>query len=305
MRALREALERVAATDAWVLIHGEPGSGKTQAGRYLHEHSTRREHALVELAVNAFPPAELAARLYGDERDGRVLAGALEQAHGGTLVLIAVGELDATSQASLASALAEGRYRRVGGRETLPLDARVIALSSRDPAEAVAAGRFREDLYYRLNVVPLALPPLRAHREDVPEVVGFYVNWMVDHEGLPYRKFTTGALNLLRNHAWPGNLRELRNLVQRLLILNRGPEVSESEVEQALGETPPEVVAARSLFELPLKRAREEFERAYLEHHLERTGGSVAEVARLTGMERTHLYRKLKQLGLHPKDLKD
>jgi DNA-binding NtrC family response regulator len=305
MRELREALERVAASDAWVLVTGEAGSGKLQAARHLHEHSARREHALVELALSALPADELARRLYGEERGGHVVAGAFEQAQGGTLVLNEIAELEPAAQASLANALAERRYRRARGRESLPIDVRLITLSSRDLAAAVAAGDFREDLYYRLNVVPLALPPLRDHREDVPELVTFYVNWMVDHESLPYRRFTTGALNALRNQAWPGNLRELRNVVQRLLILNRGPEVADEEIEPALGEAPAEVAAARTLFELPLKRAREEFERAYLEHHLGRTGGSVAEVARLTGMERTHLYRKLKQLGLHPKDLKE
>ena len=169
----------------------------------------------------------------------------------------------------------------------------------------MAHGRFREDLYYRLNVVPVTLPALRDHREDIPELAGFFVNWMVDHERLPYRKFTTGALNLLRHHGWPGNLRELRNLVQRLLILNPAGVVEEAEVAAQLGEAPAHAPAGTGPFDLPLKRAREDFERAYLEYHLARTGGNVAEVAKLVEMERTHLYRKLKQLGINPRDLKE
>lgn len=306
MRALRAAIERIAQSDAWVLISGEPGSGKAVAARYLHEHSARRSRPLIETSLSALPAGDLALRLYGEERDGQVTPGAFEQAHGGTLVLNEVGELDAATQAQLATVLSEKRLRRLGGREPLPLDVRLIATSSRDLPRAVAEKHFREDLYYRLNVVPLAIPSLREHREDVPELVGFYLDWMSDHEHLSYRRFSTGALNVLRQHDWPGNIRELRNLVQRLLILNREGEVTEAEVRQALGETPAVSAAApRTLFDMPLKRAREDFERAYLEHHLERTGGNVAELARLTGMERTHLYRKLKQLGLHPKDAKE
>jgi DNA-binding NtrC family response regulator len=306
MRALRAAIERVAQSDAWVLITGEPGSGKAVAARYLHEHSARRARPLIETSLSALPAGDLALRLYGEERDGQVTAGAFEQAHGGTLVLNEVGELDAATQAQLATVLSEKRLRRLGGREAVPLDVRLIATSSRDLPRAVAEKRFREDLYYRLNVVPLAIPPLREHREDVPELVGFYLDWMADHEQLPYRRFSTGALNVLRQHDWPGNIRELRNLVQRLLILNREGEVTEAEVRQALGDvTAASAATPRTLFDMPLKRAREDFERAYLEHHLERTGGNVAELAKLTGMERTHLYRKLKQLGLHPKDAKE
>lgn len=300
---LRETLERVAATDAVVLISGEPGSGKSQAARHLHQHGARAGGPFVETALDGGEAAEVSGRLYGEQRDRKVVPGALEQAGAGFLVLSEVTDADATVQTQLARVLDERRFRRVGGREWLPLQCRVVALTGADPAQAVAAGRLREELYYRLNVVPIALPPLREHREDVPELVGFYINWLVDHEHLAYRKFTTSALNALRNYAWPGNLRELRNVVQRLLILNRGPEVAETEIEDALAETPAGAVAARTLFDLPLKRAREEFERAYLEHHLSRAGGSVAEVAKLTGIERTHLYRKLKQLGLNPKDV--
>jgi DNA-binding NtrC family response regulator len=301
--ALRETLERVAGSDAGVLIRGEPGAGKLTVARYLHQHSLRRDHPLIEAGLAGVPADDLARQLYGSEQDGQITPGALEQARGGTLVLNDIDELDTGQQARLATVLTDGRYRRLGGRESLTLDVRLIGLSRTDLAERVAQGRFNKDLYYRLNVVPLALPALREHREDIPELVGFFVNWMVDHERLPYRKFSTGALNLLRQHTWPGNLRELRNLVQRLLILNPAAQVEEAEVAAQLGEAP--AAAGATPFDLPLKRAREDFERAYLEYHLARTGGNVAEVAKLVEMERTHLYRKLKQLGINPRDLKE
>ncbi|KPK46694.1 MAG: transcriptional regulator [Thiotrichales bacterium SG8_50] len=280
IRELRDNLERIAKTESWVLVSGEPGSGKALAGRYIHAHSARADRACVEVSLAAIPAQNIAAQLFGSEHNGVVNTGSLEQAHGGTLVLNEVGDLDPATQMRLYNTLAEGRFVRVGGVEAQALDVRIIAITSQDLAQAVAANRFREDLYY--------------------------LNWMVDHEHLPYRKFTTSALNALRNHSWPGNVRELRNVVQRLLILNRGDEVSEAEVQQALGaaraaDGAPAVPAPNTLFGMPLREAREQFERSYLEYHLARTGGNVAEVAKLVEMERTHLYRKLKQLGLHPK----
>ena len=308
MAKLREDIERVAATDTWVVIGGESGSGKAAAARYLHEHSPRRGGPLIEISLAAIPAQNVALQLFGSEAGGRSVAGKLEQANGGTLVLNEVADLDAAAQAQLHNVLSEKELRRLSGSDLINFDVRVITLATHDLKPAVKDGRLREDLYYRLNVVPLTIPSLRARREDVPELVNFYRDWLVDHENLPYRRFSTSALNLLRNYPWPGNIRELRNLVQRLLIMNRGEEVSETEVEQALGTAP---VApggggtSQALLNLPLRDARDLFEREYLEYHLTRTGGNVAEVAKLSGLERTHLYRKLKSLGINPRLLKE
>ncbi len=307
MQRLREQLERIAATDAWVLITGEPGSGKAAAARILHGHSVRRDRPFIEVNLAAVPLQNAAMRLFGTERDGQVTPGSFELAEGGTLVLNEIGDLDLTTQAHVLHVLSDSSFTRVGGREPIRFDARIITISSIDLQKAVGDGQFREELYYRLNVVPLRTLPLREHREDVPELVSFYVAWLVDREHLPYRRFTTGALNALRNYPWPGNIRELKNVVQRLLILNRGEEITETEVEQALGGRPD--VAADTypavLLNLPLRGARDKFEKAYFEYHLHCTGGNVAEVARISGMERTHLYRKLKNLGINPKSLKE
>lgn len=307
IQELRAQIERIAVTDSWVLITGEPGSGKAAAARHIHAHSQRSHGPYVEVNFAAIPAANRALHLFGSEQGGVVLPGALEQAHGGVLMLSDLTELDSALQAQLHQALSDQHFTRVGGRETLPFDARVIAIATQDLKQAVADRVLRESLYYRLAVVPLSIPALREHREDIPELVNTYVNWLVDNEGLPYRRFTTAALNLLRNHGWPGNLRELRNVVQRIMILNQGTEVGEEEVEQTLGHAHASAdvrEAMRSFFNQPLRDAREQFERAYLEHHLNQSDGNMVDLSRLSGMERTHLYRKLKQLGLSPKSSK-
>ena len=307
MKQLRETIERIGAHDTWVLITGEPGSGKEVAARYLHSQSARRERPFVEMSLAAVPVQNLGVQLFGSESSGETTAGVFEQAAGGTLFLDQIADLDLATQSRLLNVLEEKQFLRVGGKQPVTLDVRVIAASNQNLEEAIAAGRFREDLYYRLNVVPLTIPALREHREDVPELVGFYVDWMVEKERLPYRRFTTGALNLLRNHTWPGNIRELKNLVQRLLILTRNEEISDADVAAALGAQKAMVsmeTIPTSLFDLPLRDARDQFEKAYLEHYLKRTGGNVSEVADAVGMERTHLYRKLKGLGIDLKESK-
>lgn len=308
MKQLRDTIERIAAHDTWVLITGEPGSGKEVAARYLHAQSARRDRPFVEMSLAAVPAQNLGVQLFGSESDAEITTGVFEQAAGGTLFLDQIADLDLATQSHLINVLEEKRFLRVGGKQAVTLDVRVIAASHQNLEEAVAAGRFREDLYYRLNVVPLSVPALREHREDVPELVGFYVDWMVEKEGLPYRRFTTGALNLLRNYTWPGNIRELKNLVQRLLILTSNEEIGDTDVAAALGAQKAVITAQAMptlLFDLPLREARDQFEKAYLEHYLKRTGGNVSEVADAVGMERTHLYRKLKGLGIDIRDLKE
>lgn len=301
MKQLRSTIERIAAHDAWVLITGEPGSGKEVAARYLHSKSARKNQAFVEINLAAVPAQNMASHLFGVEQGGETTAGVFEQAAGGTLFLDQIGDLDLATQSRLLSGLEERHYLRVDGKTPVTLDVRILAATNLDLIHEIAAGHFREDLYYRLNVVPLTIPSLREHREDVPELVSFYVDWMVEKERLPYRRFTTGALNMLRNHTWPGNIRELKNLVQRLLILSQGEEVTEADVAAALGAQKTiisENSAPTALFDLQMREARDHFEKAYLEHHLKRAGGNVGEVAEAVGMERTHLYRKLKGLGI-------
>jgi len=310
LQKLRETIERIASHDTRVLITGEPGTGKEVAARYLHSQSVRRDRPFVEINLAAIPAANMAVQLFGTESDTEITPGVFEQASGGTLFLDQIGDLDPVTQTRLLNVLEDQQFLRVGGKTSVMLDVRILAATNQNLPNLIQQGRFREDLYYRLNVVPLHIPPLREHREDVPELVSFYVDWMVEKERLPYKRFSTSALNLLRNHSWPGNIRELKNLVQRLLILCPNETIGETDVQGALGTlaAPPPLPSGDlppALYGLSLREARDQFEKAYLEHHLKRTGGNVAEVAELAGLERTHLYRKLKGLGIDIRELKE
>lgn len=305
MQRLREQIQRVAQHDAWVLIIGEPGVGKELCARYLHSCSHRHDGPFVDVGVAALLRENSAVEIFGAEEGGQVKYGLLEQAGGGTLFLDEVGDMDLAVQSRLFGALEGRTCLRVGGSEPVKLDVRVVAATHRDLMQDIQAKRFREDLYYQLAVVPVHIPPLREHPDDIPELLTHYVDMFVNQDGLPYRSFTVAAQNRLRHYAWPGNIRELKNLVQRLLILGSGGEISGEEVDGALSRVPAPVESFPvGQFELPLREAREQFERAYFEYQLRQSEGSIGKVAKQAGMERTHLYRKLKGLGLNPKDVR-
>ena len=307
--SLRQQLERVAQSESKVLITGENGCGKGVAARYIHANSDRSSGPFVEISLGAVPPENLLKLLFGSEQSDVLQAGSIEQANGGTLFLNEVGDLDTDTQVKLYHALEEKTYLRVGGNNHVNADVRLIASTTYDLKNEINAGRFNEKLYYLLNVVSISLPPLRDRREDIPDLVKRFVDTFTSSEQLPYRAFPISTLNRLRNHDWPGNTRELKNLVQRLLILNRGSEVELDEVENVL-QSP---VADKSnstrtetdLFDMNLRDARDAFEKSYLEYHLRETAGNISELARIVGMERTHLYRKIKQLQINPKESKE
>lgn len=305
-RRLREKLDRIAKTDAWVLIRGEPGSGKKVCGRYIHTHSARAGGPFVDVSVSALMRENAAVELFGSEDSGKVHYGRLERASGGTLFLDEIGDMELELQARLLGVLQSRSVQRVGGTEPVKLDARIIASTQRDLVMAVEERGFRGDLYYQLNVVPIDVPSLRERCEEVPELLRYYVEDFVLREGLPFREFTLSAQNRLRNYSWPGNIRELKNLVQRLLILGSGPEIDLAEVDNALGTVvravPAETAEDRFALDLPLRQAREQFERAYFEHQLQEAGGAISVVAKNAGVERTHLYRKLRALGINLKE---
>lgn len=302
MHALRSQARRIAQHNTWVLINGEPGAGKEVVARYIHAQSPLRDRPFVEVAVGSMSAENSAVELFGSEEGDRIVYGRLEQANGGTLFMGNISDMDMQTQARLLSVFQTHSFLRMGGTEPIPVDIRVIATTSRDLEQEVREGRFREDLYYHLNVVPLTVPPLREHSEDVPELLNFYVDRFVVQEHLPYREFSIAAQNRLRNYSWPGNNRELKNLVQRLLILGQGPATDIDEVEAALQQTDeaatPTGSSATLPLDLPLREAREQFEKVYLEHQLQEVGGSVGKLAKRVGMERTHLYRKLRGLGI-------
>ena len=303
MNRLRDLVKRVAEHDTPVLITGEPGSGKELAARYLHAHSPRSAGPFVRVRVAGLAGATGRTELFGAEDGPRIHYGAIEKANGGTLFLEDVVDMDPELQAQLVTMLHDGTFLRAGGVTPVPMNVRLVTASRSDVGRAVAASRLRGDLYYMLNVVPLAVPPLRDHREDVPELVSYYIDVLVTRENLPNRRLTVGAQNRLRNHRWPGNVRELINVLQRLLILGSGSVIELEAVEAALGDVPETEPHDDEVpeFEMPLKEAREQFERAYLEYRLRKAGGSVSKVAAAAGVERTHLYRKLRGLGIDPK----
>lgn len=302
MRLLREQAKRIAQTDARVLITGEPGTGKETFARYIHKHSGRSRGPFIDVGVTSIARENAAVELFGSEEGERIYYGLLEQANGGTLLLTEVAEMDLSIQAKLIGAIESQSLLRVGGAEPVKFDVRILAATHGDLGRAVSAQQFREDLYYQLNVLPLHVPPLRDHCEDVPELLDYYVDYFVRNEGLAYRDFSMAAQNRLRNYSWPGNVRELKNLVQRLLILGGEGEIPLQEIDKALGPAPQAAdIASPVDFSLPLREARERFEKAYLEYQLEATEGNVGKVAQRTGMERTHLYRKMRALGINIK----
>lgn len=300
MLRLQEQVKRIAQHDTWVLLQGESGSGKELFARYLHANSSRKSGPFVDVGVASIARENSATELFGSEEGDKVHYGRLEQANGGILFLDEVADMGIETQAKLLSALETKSFLRIGGVEPVQVNVRIIAATAKNLEEEVQSDRFREDLYYHLNVVPLTTLPLREHKEDIPELLTYYVDHYVKTEKLTFRRFTVGAQNLLRNYVWPGNVRELKNLVQRLLILGAGEEISVDEVQSGIGSVPRKVDAGQPpvSLDLPLREAREQFEKIYLEYQLHANQGSVGKLSKAVGMERTHLYRKLRALGI-------
>jgi len=302
IKTLCDQIQRIAQHNAWVLISGEPGSGKELFARYLHACSPRAKGPFIDVGVAAIAGENSAIELFGSEEGEKIHYGRLEQANGGTLFLDEIGDMDPAVQAKLLSTLENRSFLRIGGTEAVQFDVRFVAATHRDLEQDIKAGRFREDLYYQLNVVPLRIPSLREHSDDIPELIDYYINVYAARENLPLKHFSDAAKNRLRNNNWPGNVRELKNLVQRLLILGKNDEVTLEDVETALGTRSELIIPGMAaVFDLPLRDARKQFEKAYFEYQLRQGKGNMGKVANTVGIERTHLYRKLKELSIKTK----
>jgi len=299
MRDLREQVKQLAPHEAPVLVLGEPGTGREAFARYLHTLGPRSQGPFVMAVAGSLNGESADALLYGSESGGVVRKGLIEQAERGVLFLNELGDLGPAAQRLLFAAIDSGSFLRVGGTTPVRFDARVIS-SAQPGFETQGAEPFRVDLLSHLNVLVLRVPPLRDYAEDVPELLKHYVDRLVEDERLGYRRFSVAAQNRLRNYPWPANIRELKNLVHRLLIQGGPPEIGLDEIEgeiaaQSTGDEP---LVKQDLLSMPLREAREHFERAYLTQQLQLCGGKVGQLAKRVGMERTHLYRKLRSLGV-------
>lgn len=300
MQGLRERVQQYAQHDGTVLISGEPGTGRGAFARYMHGLSRRGHEPLTTLTAASMTETNCEEQLLGVERDGEAVAGAFERAAGGTLVIDELADLPRKAQKILFGILESGSFTRLGGSRAIPVDARVVATVGSDYEARIEAGELRRDLVAHLAELKLRVPPLREYAEDVPELLNYYVDKLVDAEGLTFRRFSVAAQNRLRNYPWPQNVHELKNLVRRLLLSGSDDDISLEEVEEEISEAAPEeeVLVKQDWLALPLREARERFERAYLEKQLVLCGGKVGQLATRVGMERTHLYRKLRSLGI-------
>lgn len=300
MQALREKVRQYALHDGPVLLSGEPGSGRSAFARYLHGLSKRADGPLISIKAAGLTEGNVEQQLLGQEGQGEIHAGAFERAALGTLIIDDLGDMNATAQGVLAAVLEEGAFTRIGASKATRLDARVIATVGHDFELQVEEGSLRRDLVAQLSALTLRVPPLRDYAEDVPELLAYYVDKLVESEGLVFRRFGVAAQNRLRNYPWPDNVRELKNLVRRLLLSGSEDDISLDEVEAEIAAAMParEPLVKQDLLALPLREAREQFERAYLQQQLILCDGKVGKLAQRVGMERTHLYRKLKSLGV-------
>ena len=300
MKALRDKVKQYARHDASVLISGESGTGRGAFARYLHSLSGRADGPLISITAASLTDDNVEESLLGSEEDGEVHMGAFEKANEGTLIIDELTDLSDAAQRILFSVIEAGGFTRKGGASAVTLDARIVATVKADYEEKVRSGKLRRDLIANLGVLTLRVPPLREYSEDVPELLNYYVDKLVDSEGLGFRRFSVAAQNRLRNYPWPDNVRELKNLVRRLLMSETDEDISLGEVETEISAAAPddEPLVKQDLLALPLREAREQFERAYLQQQLVLCDGKVGQLAKRVGMERTHLYRKLRSLGV-------
>jgi two-component system, NtrC family, nitrogen regulation response regulator NtrX len=306
MNQLRQTIERAAKANSRILIVGPSGAGKELAARTLHMSSSRADGPFVAINAAAITPERMEIELFGVEPNGEQArkTGALEEAHGGTLFIDEIGDMPRETQNKILRVLVEQTFQRQGGTAKVSVDVRIISSTARNLEEEIAAGHFREDLYHRLSVVPIRVPPLSERREDIPELIDYFMDQISASTGLPKRQIGQDAMAVLQSHVWPGNVRQLRNNVERVMILaGGGPEViiTADMLPQDVGSMVPAMPTSNNgehIMGLPLREAREVFERDYLMAQISRFSGNISRTAEFVGMERSALHRKLKALGV-------
>jgi two-component system nitrogen regulation response regulator NtrX len=307
MNQLRQTIEKVAPTNSRIMIIGTSGSGKELCARTLHGLSNRASGPFVVINAAAITPESMEPELFGVEQANGSQprkAGALEEAHGGTLFIDEIADMPRETQNKILRVLVDQTFHRVGGNSKVTVDVRIISSTARNLESEIASGTFREDLYHRLSVVPIRVPPLAERREDIPLLVDYFMDQISLATGLPKRTIGEDAMAVLQSHDWPGNVRQLRNNVERLMILAGGDPnavISASMLPQDVGSMVPSMPngnGGEQLMSLPLREAREMFEREYLVAQISRFGGNISRTAEFVGMERSALHRKLKALGI-------
>ncbi|WP_375616834.1 sigma-54-dependent transcriptional regulator [Bartonella sp. AP58NXGY] len=303
MRNLRQIIEKVAPTNSRIMITGPSGAGKETVARAIHAFSTRSNGPFVTINAAMITPERMEIELFGSEMEGRERKiGALEEAHGGILYLDEIADMPRETQGKILRVLTGQTFERVGGTKRVKVDVRIISSTAQNLENLISDGRFREDLFHRLSVVPITVPPLSARREDIPELVHHFVKTISQQVGIKPREISDDVIAILQTHAWPGNVRQLRNNIERLLILVRdgdGPITADflpSEVNDSLPRL--QMDSDESIMDLPLREARELFEKRYLVAQIGRLGGNISRTAEFIGMERSALHRKLKALGV-------
>ena len=307
MTQLRQALQRAAPTGSRVMLSGGPGSGKEIAARYMHANSKRHDGPFIVVNSASIEPNEMERVLFGEERDGAPTSGLFEKAHGGTLFFDEVADMPLGTQSKILRVLVDQSFTRVGGAATVRVDLRIVSATTVDLTAEIASGRFREDLYHRLNVVPIEAPALAERRDDIPALIEHFVGVLNREQGLSPRDFAQDAIAALQAYSWPGNVRQLKNTIERMLIL-RGADGVVNDKQLTAEDLPSEITGGgfeggsgaldASLVSLPLRDAREAFEREYLIAQINRFGGNISRTAEFVGMERSALHRKLKSLGV-------
>ena len=304
---LRQQVEKIAPTNSRIMIIGPSGAGKELAARHLHSRSSRARGPFIVINAAAITQELVEIELFGNEQSNGASqrkVGALEEAHGGTLFIDEIADMPRDTQNKILRVLVDQTFQRVGGSTKVSVDVRIVSSTSRNIEAEISAGRFREDLYHRLSVVPLRVPSLAERREDIPELVDYFMEQISSSTGLPKRKIGGDAMAVLQSHDWPGNVRQLRNNVERVMILAGGEAdavISANMLPQDVGSMVPAMPngnGGEQLMGLPLREARELFEREYLLAQINRFGGNISRTAEFVGMERSALHRKLKALGI-------
>nr|HDM59204.1 sigma-54-dependent Fis family transcriptional regulator [Bacillota bacterium] len=297
---IRDQARQAAPSNARVLIMGENGTGKELVAGMIHEMSLRKDGPFIEVNCAAIPEELIESELFGHEKGAftgatRQRIGKFELAHGGTLFLDEVGDMSLKTQAKVLRSLEEQRFERVGGGRQISVDVRVISASNKNLLGLIEKGEFREDLFYRLNVIPIVVPPLKERLEDIPLLADYFAKQFCKEYGMKTKQFSREAIELLQSYSWPGNVRELRNIVERTIIMTTNREISAQQIPDLMQKSTGHIAIAR---EVPLKRARQQFEKEYIVYHLQQNDWGVSATARQLGIDKSSLYKKMRDYGI-------